>query len=508
MEQPAPRADAEEASLSTSVGEASRADEAHRANASDSTRRRVSFGEALRFWVKLGFISFGGPAGQIAIMHRELVERRRWLSEERFLHALNYCMLLPGPEAQQLAIYIGWLMHRTWGGIVAGAFFVIPSIFVLLGLSYVYAAYGDVPAVSGLLSGFKPVVVAIVVEAVLKIGGRAIKRRVHLLLAAASFVAIYFLQIPFPLIVLAAGALGWLMGDRGRGLGVGDKKVKQSADERKDERKDEKKTASTSASDTPTPNPQPPTPDSHSLPPLVISDDEPPPAHTLPSRRGALSTLALGLLLWALPLVGLVGWRGRGSLHAQEYLFFTKAALVTFGGAYAVLAYVTQAVTVAPYEWITRTQAVDGLALAETTPGPLIMVLQFVGFMAGWNNAQGMTPTASAVTGALVTTYTTFLPCFIFIFLGAPYIETLRGNRHLTAALSGITSAVVGVILNLALVFGSAVIWPQGFAGGTDFFAAALSLAAFVALYRFKTDVLWVVLAGGLVGLARALLFG
>ncbi|HEX8492560.1 MAG TPA: chromate efflux transporter [Pyrinomonadaceae bacterium] len=444
--------------------------------------RSVSFAEAFRFWLKLGFISFGGPAGQIAIMHRELVERRRWLSEERFLHALNYCMLLPGPEAQQLAIYIGWLLHKTVGGIIAGAFFVIPSIFILLGLSYTYAAYGNVPAVAGVLSGFKPVVVAIVVEAVLKIGNRALKRRAHFLIAAGSFISIYFLHIPFPLIVLAAGLTG-LIGAHVWPDVFGTMKIAAKETE-------QKKEGDTKIAE---------------MLPLVIDDNAPPPAHTLPSRARAVRVLALGLLLWTLPLLGLGAWRGWGSLHMQEYRFFTQAALVTFGGAYAVLAYVTQAAAVS-YGWITRVQAVDGLALAETTPGPLIMVLQFVGFMAGWNNPQGMTSTASAVTGALITTYVTFLPCFIFIFLGAPYIEMLRGNKNLTGALKGVTAAVVGVILNLALVFGAAVIWPHGLSGGADWFAAVMSVAAFLALYRFKADVLWVVLTGGLVGLARTLL--
>jgi chromate transporter len=444
-------------------------------------RRHVGFGEAFRFWVKLGFISFGGPAGQIAIMHRELVERRRWIGEERFLHALHYCMLLPGPEAQQLAIYIGWLMHRTWGGIVAGAFFVIPSIFVLLGLSYVYAAHGNVPAVAGVLAGFKPVVVAIVVEAVLKIGGRALKRRAHYVLAAAAFVAIYFLHVPFPLIVLAAAGVG-LAGVRfwpGAFAAAPKTKEADAKTEGKGERPD--------------------------VLPLVIEDHAPPPPHTRPSRGRVLKVLAAGIILWLLPMLALVAWRGAGSLHAQEYRFFTQAALVTFGGAYAVLAYVTQAAA-GSYGWLTQTQAVDGLALAETTPGPLIMVLQFVGFMAGWNNPQGMNQTTSAVVGALVTTYATFLPCFVFIFLGAPYIEVLRGNKNLTGALTGITAAVVGVVLNLALVFGAAVIWPRGLAGGTDFFALAMSVAAFVALYKFKADVLWVVIAGGLIGLGWTLL--
>ena len=453
-------------------------------NEARTARRVVPFSEAFRFWVKLGFISFGGPAGQIAIMHRELVERRRWLSEERFLHALNYCMLLPGPEAQQLAIYIGWLMHRVRGGLVAGAFFVIPSIFILLALSYVYAAYGNIPAVAGVLSGFKPVVVAIVVEAVVKIGGRALKRSVHYVIAAAAFVTIYFLHVPFPLIVLAAGLSGFFSARLWPGAflaqGAGSK-MPPDGDE----------AATHQVNDLP----------------LVIDDSAPPPAHTLPSRRRALTTLAVGLSLWVLPLVGLVLWRGWDSLHAREYRFFTQAALVTFGGAYAVLAYVTQAAAGA-FGWITQAQAVDGLALAETTPGPLIMVLQFIGFMAAWNHPGDMGQTASAVVGALVTTYTTFLPCFIFIFLGAPYIEVLRGNKDLTSALSGVTAAVVGVILNLALVFGLAVICPQGLRGGVDWFAAVMSVAAFIALYRLKADVLWVVLAGGIIGLVRTLLFG
>ena len=449
-----------------------------RASDSEIGRRTVPFAEAFRFWVKLGFISFGGPAGQIAIMHRELVDRRRWISEERFLHALNYCMLLPGPEAQQLAIYIGWLLHRTWGGIVAGAFFVIPSVFILLALSYIYAAYGNLPAVAGVLAGFKPVVVAIVVEAVLKIGGRALKRRAHFLVAAVAFIAIYFLSVPFPLIVVAAALVG-LAGVRFWPRTFAAKSVTKEADIKTE-------------GDT-------------GVAPLVIDDHAPLPAHTLPSRTRGLKILALGFILWLLPLAALIAWRGWGSLHAQEYRFFTQAALVTFGGAYAVLAYVTQAAA-GSYGWITQTQAVDGLALAETTPGPLIMVLQFVGFMAGWNNPQGLDQTTSAVLGALVTTYTTFLPCFLFIFLGAPYIEVLRGNKNLTGALTGVTAAVVGVVLNLAIVFGAAVIWPRGFAQGTNWFAMLIGIGSFVALYRFKADVLWVVLAGGLLGLAWTLL--
>ena len=435
--------------------------------------RRVTFAEAFRFWLKLGFISFGGPAGQIAIMHRELVDKRRWLGEERFLHALNYCMLLPGPEAQQLAVYIGWLMHRTWGGVVAGAFFVIPSIFILLGLSYIYALYGHIPAVSGVLDGFKPVVVAIVVEALFKIGKRALKREVHYAIAALAFVAIYFLHVPFPLIVLAAALIG-LAGIR-----------LVPALFASPEKAQEAKATDAELS-------------------LVVSDDSVQLEHTIPNRVRFLKTLAVGVALWILPFAALIAWRGYDSLHTQEYKFFTASALVTFGGAYAVLAYVTQAVTTAPYNWITPVQAVDGLALAETTPGPLIMVLQFIGFMAGWNNpADGMSQLTSGVIGALITTYATFLPSFLFIFLGAPYIEKLRGNKTLSGTLSGVTAAVVGVILNLALVFGAAVIFANGFSGNVNWFAAILSLISFVALFQFKIDVLWVVLAGGAVGLLR-----
>ncbi|MGI8838158.1 MAG: chromate efflux transporter [Pyrinomonadaceae bacterium] len=446
-----------------------------------SKSRSGSFAEAFRFWLKLGFISFGGPAGQIAIMHRELVERRRWISEERFLHALNYCMLLPGPEAQQLAIYIGWLLHRTWGGIVAGAFFVIPSVFVLLGLSYIYAAHGNLPEVAGVLSGFKPIVVAIVVEAVIKIGGKALKRWAHFVITVTSFISIYFLHIPFPVIVLGAAIVG-LMGARY----LPEVFAAASPITKEADRKTEGRGELTEA-----------------VP--LIDHDAQPPAHTLPNRVRTFKILATGVALWTLPLVALIAWRGWGSLHAQEYRFFTQAALVTFGGAYAVLAYVTQAAA-GSFGWMTKVQAVDGLALAETTPGPLIMVLQFVGFIAAWNNPQGMGQTASAVTGALVTTYVTFLPSFLFIFLGAPYIEILRGNKNLTGALSGVTAAVVGVVLNLALVFGAAVILPQGLAGNVEWFAAAMSVAAFIALYRFKAEVLWVVLAGGLIGLGKTML--
>ena len=432
----------------------------------------VPFRDAFRFWLTLGFISFGGPAGQIAIMHRELVERRRWVSEERFLHALNYCMLLPGPEAQQLATYMGWLMHRTRGGLVAGALFVLPSVFILLALSYAYAAYGHVTFVAGVLDGFKPVVVAIVVEAVLKIGGRALQRRVHYAIAAAAFLAIFVLHVPFPLIVFLAALTG-LAGARAWPEVFG----------------------APAATAVPVAPP----------PPTIIADGDPPPPHTRPSAARFVRTAAIGVVLWLLPFLLLLAWRGGGSLHVQQYRFFTVAAFVTFGGAYSVLAYVTQTATTS-LGWLTRAQAVDGLALAETTPGPLIMVLQFIGFVAAWNHPEGLSPLVSAVTGALVTTWTTFLPSFLFVFLGAPYIEVIRGNPHLTVALSGVTAAVVGVILNLALVFGAAVIWPHGLAGGTQWPSLILGAAAFALLYRYQVNVLWVVLAGGAVGLAARFL--
>ncbi len=441
----------------------------------------IRFAEALGFWLKLGFISFGGPAGQIAILHRELVERRRWISESRFLHALNYCMLLPGPEAQQLATYIGWLLHRTPGGLAAGVLFVLPSVFILLGLSYAYAAYGELPVVAGLLSGCKAVVVAIVADAVLRLGRRAIRGRVHLLVAGGAFVGIYFLHVPFPLIILGAalvglaGARAWPEawntqrahpdgGRSGAGSGPGD------------------------------------------LPP-AIRDDVAPPPHAQPSTSRLARTLAAGLVLWLLPYVLLAAWLGLKSLPLLQYRFFTGAALVTFGGAYSVLAYVTQA-AVQAYGWITPAQAVDGLALAETTPGPLIMVLQFVGFMTGWNNPGALGQLASATLGALVTTWTTFLPCFVLVFAGAPYMELLRGNKVLNSALSGVTASVIGVILNLALVFGAAVIMPGGFGAGISWFSACVSSAALLAIYRFRIDALWIVLAGGLAGLAFRMISG
>jgi chromate transporter len=415
---------------------------------------RVAFREAFLYWLRLGFINFGGPAGQIAMMHRDLVERRQWISEKHFLHALNFCMLLPGPEAQQLAIYIGWLLHGTFGGVVAGAFFVLPSVFVLLGLSYVYAAWGAVPAVAGILSGLQAVVLALVAAALLRIGRRALRTPVAVLVALAAFAGLSFFHVPFPLIVLGAGLVGLLAG-----LG-----------------------RSASATDPATPAP----------------------VGAAPSTRRTLRIVAVFLVLWLLPFLALVASRGLSSLHTAVYVFFSKAAFVTFGGAYAVLAYVVQA-AVRDFGWITHAQAVAGLGLAETTPGPLIMVLQFVGFMAGWNRPEGMTPSASAMLGAVCATWATFLPCFFFVFLGAPYIERLRGNRRLASALEGITAAVVGVIANLALVFGTAVLAPAGLAGGINLFALFLGAAAFLALRFWPGKELWVIAAGAAIGLVRGL---
>lgn len=425
-------------------------------------RPGVRFGEALRFWFKLGFISFGGPAGQIAILHRELVDRRRWISEGRFLHALNYCMLLPGPEAQQLATYTGWLLHGARGGLAAGIFFVLPSILILFGLSYGYAAYRELPLLAGLLSGFKAVVVAIVGEAVLRFGRRALRGKAHVLLAGGAFSAIYFGNAPFPLIVLT-GAL----------IGVVAARVWPTA--------------------------------WISLSAPRLQDGTAAPDHGSPSLSRAMRMLACGLILWSLPFAALGTWLGWESVPSQQYRFYTGAALVTFGGAYAVLAYVTQA-AVHAYGWITPVQAVDGLALAETTPGPLIMVLQFVGFMTGWNHPEGLSRLSAATLGALATTWVTFLPCFLFVLVGAPYIEMLHGNRALGAALSAVTASVIGVILNLALVLGAAVILPDGVSGDVAWFSALLAGAALFAMLRYRIDALWIVLAGGLAGLARALL--
>lgn len=429
----------------------------------------VSIKEAFWYWLKLGFISFGGPAGQIAIMHQDLVERKRWISESRYLHALNYCMVLPGPEAQQLATYIGWLMHRTWGGVMAGGLFVLPSLLILIGLGWIYMAFGQVPAVAGVLYGIKPAVTAIVLFAAWRIGLRALKNWLLWGLAALSFLAIFVLHAPFPLIVLAAavlGAVGGKLAPRYFAVGGGHGAAMRNYG------------------------------------PALIDDDTPTPDHARFSWGRLAMVIAAGLLLWGGLLgwlCGLYGWHG---VLTQMGWFFTKAALLTFGGAYAVLPYVYQG-AVEHYQWLTPQQMIDGLALGETTPGPLIMVVTFVGYVAGWTK-ELFGPDRSFEAGAAaaaVVTFFTFLPSFIFILVGGPLVESTHGNLKFTAPLTAITAAVVGVILNLALFFAYHVFWPQGFAGRFDGISAALSLGAILALFRYKTGVIAVILACGLAGL-------
>jgi chromate transporter len=431
----------------------------------------IPFPQALRFWLKLGFISFGGPTGQIAIMHQELVERRRWISEKRFLHALNYCMLLPGPEATQLATYIGWMMHRTWGGLVAGGLFVLPSVFILIALTWIYLVYGHVPAVAGVFYGIKPAVVAIVLAAAHRIGSRALKNGWLWTIAAAAFAAIFALGVPFPAIVLAAGIAGFLGGR------YAPKKFLSSNE----------KSASARYG------------------PALIDDDTPPPAHARFTWRRLWTQAAIGVALCGLVL-GLLALRfGWDGTLTQMGWFFTKAALLTFGGAYAVLPYVYQG-GVEHYGWLTAQQMIDGLALGETTPGPLIMVVAFVGFVGAWTQAIfGANVVAAGIAGALVATFFTFLPSFVFIFMGAPFIETTHGNLRFTAPLTAITAAVVGVILNLALFFAYHVLWPRGFAGGFDWISALIGAGALVALFRYKAGVMPVIGACALLGLATRL---
>ncbi|HVO07039.1 MAG TPA: chromate efflux transporter [Burkholderiaceae bacterium] len=433
----------------------------------------VSFWQAFRFWLKLGFISFGGPAGQIAIMHAELVERRRWISERRFLHALNYCMLLPGPEAQQLATYIGWLMHRTWGGIVAGGLFVLPSLFILIALSWIYMAFGTQPLVAGLFYGIKPAVTAIVVHAAHRIGTRALKNGWLWAVAAAAFVAIFALQAPFPLIVLGAAVVG-IVGGRiapARFRAGGGHVARQGRHGR-----------------------------------ALIDDDTPTPPHARYSSARLAMVIAAGLVLWAMPLafvVALQGWQGT---LPQMGWFFTKAALLTFGGAYAVLPYVYQG-AVEHHGWLGGTQMIDGLALGETTPGPLIMVVAFVGFVGGWQASDLVTllgPDHRFVAGALaaaLVTWFTFLPSFVFILAGGPMVEATHGDLKFTAPLTAITAAVVGVIVNLALFFGWHVLWPHGAEGPFEWPAALIALAAAIALFRFKRGVIEVIATCAAVGL-------
>ncbi len=434
----------------------------------------VTLAQAFIYWLKLGCISFGGPTGQIAIMHQDLVEKKRWISEQRFLHALNYCMVLPGPEAQQLATYIGWLMHKTLGGVIAGVLFVLPSLFVLIGLAWVYMAYGDVPAVAGILHGIKPAVIAIVLFAAYRIGTRALKNAALWSIAATAFVAIFVFKLPFPCIILGAGIAGHLGGryyPQHFAVGGGHVAGKISGGA------------------------------------AIIDDTTATPPHALFSWPRVVRVSVCGLVLWLLPMAALIAAFGWDHTLSQMGWFFTKAALLTFGGAYAVLPYVYQG-GVEQYHWLSAAQMIDGLALGETTPGPLIMVVTFIGFVGGWTK-QLFGPdhlATAAIAAGVVVTYFTFLPSFIMIFLGAPLIETTHGNLKFTAPLTGITAAVVGVILNLAVFFAYHVLWPAGFGSAFDWISAVIGLAAFVAIWRFKTGIITVIATCGATGLLMTLL--
>lgn len=432
--------------------------------------RHVSFKIALRYWLKLGFISFGGPAGQISLMHQELVERRRWISEGRFLHALNYCMMLPGPEAQQLATYIGWLLHGAKGGILAGVLFVLPSLFVLLSLTWVYLVFGDVPLVAGVFYGIKPAVTAIVLFAAYRIGKRALNNALLWAVAAGAFAAIFVFNVPFPYIIASAALIGYLAGRLWPALFSN---VNQHGAV------------------------------SVGHAPALIDDHTPLPecAQFKPGR--ALRISAIGAALWIAVMALLYSRYGWDGALTQMGWFFTKAALLTFGGAYAVLPYVHQG-AVEHYQWLSTTQMIDGLALGETTPGPLIMVVTFVGFVGGWTK-QLFGPDAMALAGGLVATWFTFLPSFLFILVGAPLIEATRHALKFTAPLTAITAAVVGVILNLALFFAYHVFWPQGFAAGFVWFPLLVSVAAFIALTRFKAGVIPVIGACAALGILHSL---
>ncbi|MDH5313059.1 MAG: chromate efflux transporter [Actinomycetota bacterium] len=446
----------------------------------------VSFREASRFWIKLGFINFGGPAGQIALMHDEVVDRRRWVSNGRFLHALNYCMLLPGPEAQQLAIYLGWLLHRVKGGLVAGIMFVLPSVFVMFGLSWLFAAHGDVTWVGAIFAGLAPAVIAIVAAATIRIGTKALANGLMLAVAIAAFLAIFVVHVPFPLIVLGAVAIGAVGGIARPDLfdvGVAHELEEQER--------------------------------------IAIRDDAPRAAHTVPSRARAARTLVIGVIVWLAPIVLIAAWRGGGDTLTEMGWFFSRASLVTFGGAYAVLAYVNVA-AVQTYGWLLPGQMVVGLGLAESTPGPLIMVLEFVGFVGAYQNPGELDPLVAGSLGAFVAVWATFAPCFLWIFLGAPYIESLRGNRRLAAALQTVTAAVVGVIANLAVTFAIATLFdevgtarllarfdvPSPVWSSVDGFAAAVAIVAFIGLWRFRWKALPVIAVSALAGLVWYALLG
>ncbi|GAA3109169.1 chromate efflux transporter [Rhizobium viscosum] len=441
----------------------------------------VTFGEAFRVWLRVAALSFGGPAGQIAVMHRIVVDEKRWIGEQRFLHALNYCMLLPGPEAQQLAIYIGWLMHRTAGGLVAGILFVLPGFLSILALSYLYVTLGSVHAVEGLFFGLKAAVLAVVIQAVVRVGGRALKNRAMIGIAAAAFLAIFVFHVPFPVIILAAAIIGFLGSKSGSRLfqGGGGHKAAGGAD----------------------------LSDAHALLGEEIPD------HARPNLRWSLKISAVLLVLWLLPLLLLYFFLGPDDIFTQIGVFFSKMALVTFGGAYAVLAYVAQE-AVQHFGWLKPTEMLDGLGMAETTPGPLIMVLQFVGFMGAYRDPGSLGPMTAATLAAILTTWVTFVPCFLWIFLGAPFIEKLRGNTALAGAMSAITAAVVGVILNLAIWFGLHFLFRSAEVHSLGPFSIELpvwtslsvpslllSLAAAIAIFRFKLAVIPVLLGCAVAGM-------
>jgi chromate transporter len=419
----------------------------------------VTFKDAFKFWTKLGFISFGGPAGQIAIMHQEVVERRKWIDENQFLRALNFCMLLPGPEAQQLATYIGWRLHGTWGGIAAGALFVIPSIFLMLLLSYLAVAHIDIPAVAAAFYGIQPVVVAVVVEAVLRIGKKALKHKFLYGFAALAFVAIFVFKVPFPYIVAAAALGGLLMQRPMPEVFCKDRFDPQSRECRVEVEPSTKNNT------------------------------------TRPSTGHVVRVFVVCLALWVIPMGAIWMWRGGGDTLTQIGLFFTKAAFVTFGGAYAVLSYITDVAVSS--NWLSTKQMLIGLGLAESTPGPLIMVTQYVGFLGAWNLPGGLDPLTAGVIGALLTTYVTFLPCFFFIFAGAPFIEAMAGNQRLQAALTGVTAAVVGVVLNLAVWFGHKVVLPNG---GLDIFAVVSAVVSLALLQKFHFPIHYLVPIGAAAG--------
>ena len=437
--------------------------------------RTIPFADAVKVWARIAALSFGGPAGQIAVMHRILVEEKRWIGERRFLHALNYCMLLPGPEAQQLAIYLGWLLHRTAGGLVAGLLFVLPGFIAIMALSLLYASFGGVGPVSALFFGLKAAVLVIVLQAVVRVGSRALKNRWMIGLAGLSFVSIFVFGVPFPLIILAAGLIGYVGGRAGlAAFNVGGGHAASLPEEFSD---------------------------------AASLLGEATPAHARPNLRWSLTISAVLLVLWLAPVLGLGLTLGWDNVFTQIAVFFSKMAVVTFGGAYAVLAYVAQE-AVGTFGWLQPGEMLDGLGMAETTPGPLIMVTQFVGFMGAARAATGLPPLLAGALGGVLTTWVTFTPCFLWIFLGAPFIETLRGAKALNAALSAITAAVVGVILNLAIWFSVHVLFgevrPDAVAGtvleapvlaSLNLASLILTLAAALAVFRFKVGVIPVLLA-------------